>query len=77
LRKIWSRNPLVRVNEKIRRHTNFVGVLPNDDAVLRLAGSIHAKQHNEWQTSDCCYFTINNFAVSKMYQPNTFKVEDA
>jgi putative transposase len=44
-RKMWSTNPLERVNEEIERRTNV-------DAVLRLVGRVPAEQHDEWQTSD-------------------------
>ncbi len=41
-RKIWSINPLERVNKEIERRTNVVDVFSNDDAVLRLVGAICA-----------------------------------
>jgi len=37
-RKIWSTNPLERVNKEIKRRTNVVDVFPNDDAALRPVG---------------------------------------
>jgi hypothetical protein len=39
-RKIWSINRLERLNKKIKRRTNLVGLFPNDRAIVRLVGSL-------------------------------------
>ena len=47
-RKIWSTNPLERVNREVKRCTEVVGVFPNPPALLRLAGAVIVEIHDEW-----------------------------
>ncbi len=42
-KKVWSTNPLERVNKEIKRRTNVVGIFSNEAGVLRLAGSIRSR----------------------------------
>ncbi len=62
-RQLWSTNPLERVNKKIKRRTDVVGVFPNPEALLRLAGAVLVEQHDEWAAADRRYFSEQSMAL--------------
>ncbi|MEX3632822.1 MULTISPECIES: IS256 family transposase [Actinomycetes] len=47
--KIWSNNPIERLNKEIKRRADVVEIFPNPEAFLRLATSVVIDQHDEWQ----------------------------
>ena len=49
--KLRSTNPLERVNREIGRRSDVVGVFPNDQSLIRLAGSLLIEQNDEWLVS--------------------------
>ena len=46
--KLRSTNPLERVNNEIGRRSDVVGIYPNDQALIRLAGMLLLEQNDEW-----------------------------
>ena len=62
-KKIWSTNPLKRLNKEIKRRTDVVGVFPNPAALLRLAGSVLVEAHDEWQVADKRYLSETSLAL--------------
>jgi transposase-like protein len=48
-RRIYSTNPLERLNKEIKRRTNVVGIFPDRDSVIRLVGSLLMEIDDEWQ----------------------------
>ncbi len=61
-RKIWSTNPLERLNREVKRRTDVVGIFPDDTALLRLATCVLIEAHDEWQVSDRRYLSEASMA---------------
>jgi putative transposase len=62
-RKIWSTNPLERLNREVKRRTDVVGIFPNPEALLRLSACVLIEAHDEWQDSDRRYLSEASMAL--------------
>jgi len=49
--RIYSTNPLERLNKEIKRRTYVVGVFPDQASVIRLVGSVLLEIADDWQVS--------------------------
>jgi putative transposase len=61
--KIHSTNGLERVNGEVKRRTDIVGILSNDEAIVRLVGAILLEQNDEWAVQRARYMTLETMAT--------------
>ena len=72
-RQLSSTNPVERFNKEIKRRTYVVGIFPNDQAVIRLVGSLAVEQSDEWNLSRR-YMSRESLAVAMKGLPETTRL---
>ena len=59
--KLHSTNPIERLNKEVKRRTDVVGIVPNEDSVRRLVGDGLMEQNDDWQLQHR-YLTLETMA---------------
>jgi len=60
--KLHSTNPLERPNGEIKRRSEMVGIFPNEDAVVRLIGTLRLEQNDDWAVQHARHMSLKTIA---------------
>lgn len=71
-RRVYSTNPLERLNKEVKRRTNVVGIFPDTASVIRLVGSLLIEIDDEWQVGRR-YFSRQS--MRQLSEPETLLAE--
>jgi len=71
--RIYSTNPLERLNKEIKRRTYVVGIFPDQASVIRLVGSVLMEIADDWQVNRR-YFSQE--AMKKLLDPEPLIVSE-
>ena len=67
--RIWSNNPVERLNRELKRRTDVVGIFPDTASVIRLVGAILVEINDEMIAADRRYIAAASVAEIDGIQP--------
>ena len=61
--KIWSNNPIERLNRELKRRTDVVQIFPNPESVIRLVGALLVEVNDEMISAEKRYIAAASLAA--------------